>query len=260
MAALNPTTWDIAALGENLAWQRPGYWINERAKHRRYSFRMLRYWYMERLLDAEAKSLGRPLRVLEVGVDRGQMKEFVDGATKAAAPYSVWDAADALPQHAMLKAAGYANCRTVDLDNAESLAALATSCAGQYDVVIALHVLEHLKGPERAVQFLNRSLVPGGIMIGGFPVLPSGIAALREKQLRKKAKPYGHITAFSPARVRAMATGAGMTPDHLWGAFAVRASGLALEDKAWWMRANVRFGALFPWWPGEVYWQFRGTR
>jgi len=60
-----------------------------------------------------------------------------------------------------------------------------------------LHLLEHLREPERAVAALSSALAKGGVMPGGFPVLPA------------------------------------------------------------WMRANLLFGAIFPAWPGELYWRIR---
>ena len=127
----------------------------------------------------------------------------------------------------------------------------------QYDVVILMHVLEHLSYPERAVTFVCTTLKHGGIALGGFPVLPSSLATIRERQLKRTAQPFGHVSAFSPSRVRNMARGAGMACEYAAGAFAVRASGSFLENHAWWLRLNVAFGALLPSWPGEIYWQFR---
>ncbi|MCE2989969.1 MAG: class I SAM-dependent methyltransferase [Nitrosomonadaceae bacterium] len=252
--------WALDSLTNNRVWQQDDYWINERAKHRRYSFRMLRYWYMERLLRETREQLGRPLRVLEIGVDRGQMKAFVDGApsdANAGSLYSSWDAADVKPQTEALTRAGYGNCLALNLDDGDSLAEFVSRTRAQYDVIVLLHVLEHLTQPERAVTFLSGSLAGNGRMLGGFPVLPSGIARIRERQIRKTAQPFGHVSAFSPRRVRKMAERAGMLTDYAAGAFAVRASGSPLENSEWWLRANVAFGALFPGWPGEIYFQLR---
>lgn len=249
--------WPVHSLASNRAWHAAGYWINERAKHQRYSFRMLRYWFIDCLLATERQRLGRPLRVLEVGVDRGQMKAFVDGAPGDRVLYSAWDAADVNPQIESLTAAGYAACHRLDLDDTDSLARFVGDRRGYYDVVILLHVLEHLTRPERAVTFLGAALVAGGAVIGGFPVLPSGIARLRESQIRDTARPFGHVSAFSPRRVRKMAERAGLETEYAAGAFAWRASGSRLEDQRWWLRLNVAFGALLPGWPGEIYWQLR---
>ena len=252
--------WDTASLTDNRAWHNHYYWINERAKQKRFSFRMLRYWYVAELLHAERRRLGRPLAVLEIGVDRGQMKAFIDGIPRqdAAAPiYESWCAADIKPQQEALIAAGYAGCSTLNLDDNASLTDFSASHTKKYDVVILLHVLEHLHQPERAVTFISATLQDGGIALGGFPVLPSAFAAIRERQLRRTAQPFGHVSAFSPQRVRNMAQGAGMACEYAAGAFAVRASGSFLENHAWWLRLNVTFGALLPSWPGEIYWQLR---
>jgi SAM-dependent methyltransferase len=201
----------------------------------------------------------RPLRVLEIGVDRGQMKAFVDGAPRSSDTplYTSWDTADVSPQKAALEAAGYENCIDLNLDDMGSIANFVSERRGQYDAIVVLHVLEHLTQPERAVTFLAAALNHDGVMIGGFPVVPSGIARLRERQLRRSAKPFGHVSAFSPRRVNKMAERSGLTVDYASGAFAVRASGSMLENQSWWLRANVAFGAAFRGWPGEIYWQFR---
>lgn len=254
--------WSLDSLSKNRAWQADDYGITAHAKSRQFSFRMLRYWYVERLLDTMRYNYERPLRVLEIGVDRGQMKAFIDGAGRDPARgelYSAWDAADVKPQSDTLKLAGYADCLNVNLDDLDSLTAFVSEKRNQYDVVIALHILEHLTLPERAVTFLSAVLRSNGGIIGGFPVLPSGIARIREIQLRKKAQPFGHISVFSPRRVRKMAERAGLGVAYASGAFAVRASGSVLEDKQWWVRANVAFGAMFPGWPGEIYFLLQKT-
>jgi len=254
------STWALDSLSQNRAWLGDDYGITAAAKSRRFSFRMLRYWYVERLLNAMRSTYKRPLRVLEIGVDRGQMKAFIDGAGHDPANgnlYSTWDAADVKPQLDALERAGYAECLTVNLDDIDSLSAFIAEKRDQYDVIIVLHILEHLTQPERAVTFLSVVLRAYGGIIGGFPVLPSGVAHIREAQLRKTAQPFGHISAFSPRRVRKMAERAGLNVAYASGAFAVRASGSALEDQRWWVRANVAFGAMFPGWPGELYFLFQ---
>jgi hypothetical protein len=65
------------------------------------------------------------------------------------------------------------------------------------------------------------------------------------------------VSAFSPKRVRNIAKIHGLQLDFLSGAFFMRASGLFLEDRAWWLRFNLAFGAAFPNWPGEIYWVMR---
>lgn len=258
MSTRRATRWTLAPITCNPVWKNEHYKINRDAKSRRYAFRMLRYWFMERLLKQHAEALGRSPSVLEIGVDRGQMKAFVDGAADGAGerpPYAQWDAADCAPQHEALERAGYGECAQVNLDEDEGLADLVARHRGRYDVIILLHVLEHLNHPERAMALLSTLLRPGGVIIGGFPVLPSGIARIREWQLKHIARPFGHVSAFSPRRLRKMAKVAGLRVDYASGAFAVRASGSPLENHAWWVKANLAFGHAFPGWPGELYWQ-----
>lgn len=258
MTSTQVERWNTAPLTDNRVWKTDAFGINAGAKTRHRSFRMLRYWFIERLLHQHAQRLGRAADVLEIGVDRGQMKRFVDGAEACrdgVTPYRTWDAADCHPRRADLADAGYGECLEVNIDRTEDLADLVARHRGRYDVIILLHVLEHLHHPERAVALLATLLRPGGVVLGGFPVLPAGIAALREWQLRKQAKPFGHVSAFSPGRVRDMAEMADLKVDCLSGAFAVRASGSPLEDHDWWLTANLAFGRRFPGWPGELYWQ-----
>lgn len=258
MASIQAARWSTAPLTDNRVWKTDAFRINAGAKTRNRSFRMLRYWFIERLLQQHAETLGRAPDVLEIGVDRGQMKLFVDGADACRAgtsPYRNWHAADCQPRRAELASAGYGDCLEVNIDRTDDLAEMVAKHRGRYDVIILLHVLEHLQHPERAVALLATLLRPGGVLLGGFPVLPAGIATLRERQLRKQAKPFGHVSAFSPGRLRSMAGMAGLKVDYLSGAFAVRASGSPLENCDWWLRANLAFGRLFPGWPGELYWQ-----
>lgn len=260
MKNLRSVLWDDETLARNTAARDPEFGITARASSRRLPFRLLRYWFIERLLREEALHRGRRLRVLEVGVHRGQMKAFVDGAVcvEGHLPYATWDAVDCALDAARLRSLGYGALHDANLDDAANLATLQAALGeGRYDAVIALHLLEHLHEPERVVAALSRALGAGGVMLGGFPVLPSWLAPIRERQLRRSAKPFGHVSAFSPRRLERMARVSGFVPDYCAGAFGLRASGSRLEDSPAWMRANLLFGAVFPAWPGELYWRLR---
>ncbi|HEX4857982.1 MAG TPA: methyltransferase domain-containing protein [Usitatibacteraceae bacterium] len=250
--------WPVDTLADQAHWRAQDFGVTQAAKRRRFSFRMLRYWYMERLLAQEAKRLGRLPRVLEVGVDRGQMKAFVDNAPRPIS-YATWDAADIAPNQPALEQARYARCTPLDVEDPIALAAFAAKYRYQYDVLIVLHLLEHLRQPHAAFAMLSSVLREGGIAIGGYPVLPDALCRVREWQLRRSARPHGHVSAFSPARTRRMAEEAGLAAEWMSGAFALRASGMLLEDFGWWHTINTGFGALCPGWPGELYWQLRKT-
>lgn len=223
----------------------------------RYPFRVLRYWFMHELMLAAAREAGRPLRIAEVGVDHGQQLAFATRGVASGedAPWwSCWDAFDAVPRHEELAREGYTAVIPVDIDRPEAVAAFA---GRHYDIVIACHVLEHLFDPEAAAARMAALVAPGGWLIGGGPVLPDFVASMWEPRLRRTAKPFGHVSVLSPRRLERMARQAGLEPVWHSGAFAIRKRGLALEQQRWWLRANLAFGALFPGWPGEVYFAWR---
>jgi len=229
-----------------------------RAAAYRYPSRLLRYWFMHQLLQQEGRQHGA-LSICEIGVDRGQMLYFARQATAGdvandAQPWLAgWDAVDVHLRKEELQAVGYRRQFQLDLECDPIPPAL----QGQYDVVILLHVLEHLQDPEAALGKALQCLKPGGIVIGGMPVLPQALLGWREGQLRRKARRHGHVSAFSPLRVRAWAERFGLQEEFCRGAFFLRSKRLPLENYRWWVRCNLGFGALFPAWPGEIYWSFR---
>ena len=150
-----------------------------------------------------------------------------------------------------LKKAGYDDFHEANLEDP------AFSLPATYDSAILLHVLEHLFNPEAALKKIAAQIKPGGSLIGGFPVVPGFMAGIREKQIRQSAAPMGHVSVFSPDRVRRMAREAGLETEFLSGAFLVRSKGSALENSSLWMRANLFWGRMFPAWPGEIYWLMR---
>lgn len=212
---------------------------------------------MHELMADVARTRRSPLAVAEIGVDHGQQLAFATrGATDIEGErwWSRWDAFDCAPRAELLAQLGYTDAVTVDIDKPESLR---TFDGRSYDVVVACHVLEHLFDPEAAVVRLATLVKPGGWLIGGGPVLPDVAGPAWEPRLRRHARPFGHVSVLSPRRLDRMARAAGLQPVWRAGAFMIRKRGLALEQQRWWLRCNLAFGALFPGWPGEIYfaWQ-----
>jgi SAM-dependent methyltransferase len=150
-----------------------------------------------------------------------------------------------------LKKAGYEDFFEANLEDPSF------ALPGTYDCAVLLHVLEHLFEPEEALKKIADGIVPGGSLIGGFPVVPGLFAAAREKHVRRHAGPMGHVSVFSPARVKRMAREAGLVVEFYTGAFFLRSKGSPLENSMAWMRFNLFWGRLFPGWPGEIYWLMR---
>lgn len=253
--AIKQLEWDVDFLKNNPAFQNDNYGIPVDARHIHYPIRMVRYWFMYHFLREEAARKGA-LDVCEIGVDVGQMLGFLNAAMELGGdkvPLASWDAVDALIREETLRRVGYNNFYEVDLESPE----FKLNGDKQYDAMILLHVLEHLFKPEELITKLVPHLKPGGMLIGGFPSMPESMVQSREDSIRATAGKYGHVSVFSPRRVRDMAAVNGLEVEFLSGAFFMRKKGFFLENYKWWLRFNLWFGAMFPGWPGETYWILR---
>ncbi len=246
----NHLDWDTEFLASNPVVRTKRFGMPAEAKGVRYPIRLLRYWFGYHLLRVEAERLGRPVDVAEIGVHTGQFLEFVRSAP-VVPEIGAWTAVDAVMLNDKLRKAGYDDFCEANLED-DSF-----HLPREYDAAILLHVLEHLFEPERVLARVAEKMRPGGVLIGGFPVLPDVLIERREAAVRKTAGPMGHVSIFSPERVVAMGKAAGCTTEFLSGAFLMRSKGSPLENSAAWMQFNLRWGATLPWWPGEVYWLMR---
>jgi len=224
----------------------------------RYPIKMLRYLFMASFVNAARERAGAPIRVCEIGVDRGQMLHFYrhylkskTGRNEESASFSAWDAVTYTIREEALRRAGYTAWRQADVETPNFMG------SERYDVIILCHLLEHLREPEVVVKAVADNLRPGGVVVGGTPVTPHFAAHHRQVQIRKRASPFGHVSVFSPQRVRAMALQARLECEVVTGAYFMRNNGSRLENLEPWARANLAFGRRFPWWPGEIYWQMR---
>lgn len=242
--------WDFSFLATNPVVRSKRFGIPAEAKAVRYPIRLLRYWFGYHLLRVEAESAGRPLDVAEIGVHTGQMLEFVNSAP-VVPKFASWTAVDAVMLTEKLKKAGYTDFFEANLEASDF------DLPREYDAAILLHVLEHLFDPEKALKKIADRIRPGGILIGGFPVLPAALEKGREAHVRKHAAPMGHVSVFSPDRVRRMAKQAGLEVEFISGAFFARSKGSSLENSELWIRFNLWWGKTFPGWPGEIYWLMR---
>lgn len=245
--------WDIDFLADNPAVRTKRFGMPAEAKGVRYPIRLLRYWFGYHLLREEGLKQGKPLEVAETGVHTGQMLEFLRSGPAAPA-LAKWTAVDAVMLTEKLKKAGYTDFFEANLESPDF------DLPQEYDTAVLLHILEHLFDPEKALEKVAKRIRPGGSLIGGFPVVPGFLQASREAQVRKTAAPMGHVSVFSPARVRRMAERCGMTVEFMAGAFFMRSKGSPLENSRAWARFNLWWGGTFPGWPGEIYWLMRKPR
>jgi len=246
--------WSLDSIKDATAF-RSGAWLTERAKSRAYPARLLRYWFMYHFLRLECAHQGKALDVCEIGIDKGQMRAFVSAATdlnpQEAPKLASWRGVDMKIQREYLEPLDYTDLLEARLEHTDQYLSPAP------DVIILLHILEHLLEPESAVQTLSKQMKSGSIIIGGLPSLPHQFEAKREVKIRANPNDNGHVSAFSPKRMQALAASSGLELEFLTGAFFIRASGSWLEDQAWWIRLGLRITHMFPSWPGETYWVLR---
>jgi SAM-dependent methyltransferase len=245
--------WDLTTLSENQALKEAEFGVNASSQRTRYSVRALRYWIADQLMRRESETQGRSLKIAEIGVDRGQMLLFTKGVPdqKKAPLFHQWDALSLRIDESRLKKVGYSRLIQMNIEEDKE------GIDSDYDVVIVLHILEHLYDPESALIRIRKLLRPGGIIIGGFPGIPRYLRRWREKHLRTKAAPWGHVSSFSSGRVKSMAKNTNLNLDHITGTFFFRASGSWMENHAAWIRLNLLFGACLPSYGGELYWVMR---
>lgn len=203
-----------------------------------YPFRLLRYWWAACALAREAKRLGRPLVVVDLGCERGWLRHFTPTGVVAR-----WIGLDWRPKEEAIM--GYDEVHQANFDGP-----LPTGISG-VDAVVSLHVFEHLPRPGITLAEITRLLRPGGIFLGCTPTMPGLLASLRESYLRHslsqgRITPGGHITVLSPGRWRKLVSEFGFKPEFVTGSHALRWSGACLENWRWWVRLNQFWAALFP--------------
>lgn len=234
------------------------------ARQTRFPIRYLRYWFGRLILNELRARLRRPLRVLEVGIDRGQLLGFMGGSrigeSKFALPTAIerWDGLDVQVDPDVVARYSYTDHFVADVAKPFDLG------ERRYDAVVLLHVLEHLLDPEAAMRRVRQWIAPDGIIVGGSPTMPGAFAGLHQQWLRRKhadkmhdVRLHKHLSVISPNRIRGFAKVEGMAVDLLTGAFFLRSSGSRVENSALWLRANLLWGSLFPALAGEVYFSLR---
>lgn len=251
--------WDIGFLKDKEILRSPQFGMNKESKTVKYPIRLLRYWFMYHFLCMERDIKKRPLAVCEVGVDTGQMLRLMHAAGQYTTIqyntnrdiFSDWIAVDCNVQKESLIEAGYSDFieSNIEIDD--------FSLPKQCDVMILLHVLEHLYDPEKVFENLVRHIVDGGIVIGGMPVVPHFLASYYENKIRLKSVHGGHVSVFSPKIIKEIAKKNKLKMEFITGAYFMRKRGFVLENFGWWMKLNLIFGALFPSCGSEIYWMMR---
>ena len=256
MDNFRPLAWHLDSLDSPAKAHMHG--IPDAVRHSRFPFRLLRYWFVQELLvDEGRRRPGRPLDVAEVGIDAGQMLAYARQTLawrQQPLPWRRWHGLDCSPPTDQLRGLGYDSLTQLDL---EDRAQMARQPREAHDAIILLHVVEHLFDPDTALAEVATWLKPGGIIIGGAPGTPEFARQHWQGRLRRNARPRGHVSVVSSDLLQQWGRRLGLQTELLNGAFFMRRKGFVLENQAWWLKANLAFGAMFPSWPGELYWAWR---
>lgn len=218
-----------------------------RANSTRYPVRAIRYWWAHCALLDEVRAQGRPITIADVGCSTGHLRRYtghIDGAA--------WMGLDWKIEPEVLRERGYASWKECDFDRPLPLP------DASVDVVVHLHVIEHLPRPEFSFKELARIVKPGGVILAGSPAMPPLLSRLRERQHRTnlacgRIAVGRHINSMDGPRWVRLARENGLVPEMVQGAFFMRWSGWTMENHAWWLRLNLAWGALFPSLGGEIY-------
>lgn len=226
--------------------------LSDRQRSRRYPTRLLRYLIPFHWIGQEAERRGRPLRICEIGIAHGLMLKYMllglehVGVAKARV-IDHWLGVDVklmpeylskLPYDGLIEGDVEAGVDGIDLE-----------C----DICVLLHVLEHLKRPELAIERILEKLPAGSLLIVGFPNHMNCMLSLRESYLRAHTNENGHVSALSAQRFAKVVRKLGCEIVDRRSAFFLRASGSILEDSQVWQRFNLGWGSLFQDWIGEFY-------
>lgn len=241
----------LESVYENEETRRPDFPLHEEMSRRRYPVRILRYWWLNLVIQEEAKRLGGPLTIVDVGSDRGTIKRLIspiEGAT--------WIGLDIDIAREGIELARYDQLVKCDFDEGLALP------DGVADIAICSHVLEHLPRPEFTMSEIARIMKPGGLLLVGVPVAPRLFAKIRERQFEKQLadgtrNKWQHVRVYWRKRLEQLARDTGFEVEFSSGTAIVRKKGSRLEDFAGWIRINQIAAALFPAMGQEICMQLR---
>jgi SAM-dependent methyltransferase len=244
----------LESISDNEETHRPDFPFAGELNKRRYPVRALRYWWLNHVIQEEAKRLDHPPVIVDVGCDRGIIKRFIlpiEGAH--------WIGLDIITDRPGLELARYDELHQCDLDQGIPLDDRSV------DIAIFSHVLEHLPRPEFTMTEVFRILKPGGLLLLGVPTAPKFVGKVREKQFARQLasgkRVIGqHIHVFWKKRLRELAERSGFAMEFCTGTAMIRKKGSKLEDYAAWIRLNQIGAAMFPSLGQELCMQLRKPR
>lgn len=212
--------------------------------NRRYRLRMARYPHFCRLLRDLADGRG-PLDVLDVGTGNGRTARFVG----ALLPDLAIRLSGIELSRERLQASAGLGYRSLVRGNALLMPFRAES----FDVVVAMHVLEHVRTPEKMLAEFHRVLRPQGSLILGVPILPPEILSLQRffqplidwtDDLRGIRRDHELLLSRQSLEVLLRRSGFRVLSVRGFRLFSLPANWL--EDYRWWHSFQGRLGRAVP--------------
>jgi SAM-dependent methyltransferase len=236
--------WPLTLFEESIELRKDSFPLDAKTKKTKYPIRVLRYWWAISAINDELKRMESPPVIADIGCDRAIFKRLLP-AIEGARIIGMDLEKNLNINKRDVELASYSEVLACDLDRGIPLP------SSSIDIVVNLHVLEHLPRPEFAVREFERILRPGGLLLLGFPVLPKLFAQIREKQFanqfQKGTRVKGqHQHSFWPSRARRLVEEAGLEVEFILGSHFIRKRGAPWENFAIWVRINQIWGTLFP--------------
>jgi SAM-dependent methyltransferase len=207
--------------------------------YRRFELYQARYHELVPIVGEQIGSNPQPIEVLDIGSGHGPAKQFVDRL----AGHARWTGIEIHDGRA-------AECRALGYDSVVTSLDLEKDRLpfkdGQFQVVIASHVLEHLTNAPQALADWYRVVAPGGALLLGVPMHLAPIALLARLKYRWWGRrPRQHCQFWSMGSLRRFL--APWPVQRIWGFRVLSARRqLPLEDWEWFYRASVWLGARMP--------------
>lgn len=216
----------------------------------KYSLRQARYQAIGDVLAQESQRFvdaRSTLKLLDVGVWNGISMRYIEPRVpEGSVEYHGVD----LKLHAGI----YRRADWASLQEGNLLDGMPHIPSETFDVLICEQVVEHLPTIDVALQTLSRVVKPGGLLILGVPIFPSGIHLLRKHlvpaidKLVGTKKVRGHLQAFSRASFERAVLQYCDAEILASRGFRMVSGGLlrSLENHRWWWRLNRQLGYTLP--------------
>ena len=191
------------------------------------------------------KDVKDKLRLIDVGVGRGRLMQFLDPQGDLDDTI-MWTGVDNDPVRlGQISESGRWQLHSVDIQDGLPFP------DNTFDMVFCEQVLEHISNPEGVLGEMVRVLRPGGKAVIGVPSFVAGISFLRKRCVwaveRFGHRTPSHVGTFTKSSFVRLCTDAGLVVEEVRG-FRFVSGGLIgfLENYYWWYRVNRWLGRKFP--------------